>query len=384
MSGIIVSGDTSGSVTLSAPAVAGTVTVTLPSTTGTMLTTASATGISGSAISSGTVPEAYGGTGTSTGYYGFKNRIINGAMSIWQRGTSISVGSASYTYTADRFKTYSINSATTVSQNTSVPSGFQYSLKLQRPNANTGTSGLSSVQMIESSNCFDLAGQSVTLSFWAKAGANYSGGTLTVQGLSGTVADQTGDPYNWTGLSAFINAGQAITTTWTRYSFTATVSASALEIATAIIFTPTGTAGADDSIYITGVQLEKGSTATSFDYRPYGTELALCQRYYYRITTSQSYSYYCSGGTNSTTTAYFTKQNPVPMRAVPTTSDFSAAATFRFNVAGFSTITAIGVDVPDVNTCSMVVTGTGFTTQQPAQLGNQISATSFIGFGAEL
>jgi hypothetical protein len=266
----------------------------------------------------GTLPEANGGTGTTVGYCGFKNRLINPAMSIWQRGTSISVGSASYTYTADRFKTYSANSATTVSQNTSVPSGFQYSLKLQRPNANTGTSGLSSVQMIESSNCFDLAGQSVTLSFWAKAGANYSGGNLTVQVLSGTVADQTGDPYAWTGLSAPVNTTQAITTTWTRYSFTGTISSSALEIATAISFTPTGTAGADDSIYITGVQLEKGSTATSFDYRPYGTELALCQRYYQQLGGVNNAFPLFGGYTGISIDLRFPLLLPVVMRTSPT------------------------------------------------------------------
>ena len=272
--------------------------------------------------------------------FGMRNRIINGAMGIWQRGTSISVGSASYTYTADRFKTYSANSATTVSQNTSVPSGFQYSLKLQRPNANTGTSGLSSVQMIESSNCFDLAGQSVTLSFWAKAGANYSGGTLTVQVLSGTVADQTGDPYSWTGLSAFINATQAITTTWTRYSFTATVSASALEIATAISFTPTGTAGADDSIYITGVQLEKGSTATSFDYRPYGTELALCQRYYEQII-AENRMLITSGYMSGVATHYQSQYYAVPKRASPT---ITIVGTWNVQVFGQPSVYAAGAN----------------------------------------
>ena len=287
----------------------------------------------------GTLPEANGGTGTTVGYCGFKNRLINPAMSIWQRGTSISVGSASYTYTADRFKTYSANSATTVSQNTSVPSGFQYSLKLQRPNANTGTSALSSVQMIESSNCFDLAGQSVTLSFWAKAGANYSGGNLTVQVLSGTVADQTGDPYSWTGLSAFINTTQAITTTWTRYSFTATVSASALEIATAISFTPTGTAGADDSIYITGVQLEKGSTATSFDYRPYGTELALCQRYCpcFSQDAVMSPGSYCLGFATSTTNVKATISFQVQTRVPPTGVTITNTSNFRLAYSNTAT-----------------------------------------------
>ena len=104
MASVVVNGDTSGSVTLSAPAVAGTVTVTLPASSGTMLTTASSTGISGSAISSGTVPEAYGGTGTSTGYYGFKNRIINGGMVIDQRNAGASVTpTGSLTYLVDRW-----------------------------------------------------------------------------------------------------------------------------------------------------------------------------------------------------------------------------------------------------------------------------------------
>jgi hypothetical protein len=104
MSSIVVSGDTSGAVTLNAPTVAGTVTVTLPSTTGTMLTTASTTGVSGNAISSGTVAEAYGGTGTTTGYYGFKNRIINGAMVIDQRNAGASVTQTTGdTYAVDRF-----------------------------------------------------------------------------------------------------------------------------------------------------------------------------------------------------------------------------------------------------------------------------------------
>jgi hypothetical protein len=212
---------------------------------------------------------------------GFKNRIYNGDMRIWQRGTTFAVGSATFTYTADRFKAFSVNTSTTVSRSTSVPTGFQYSYQLQRPSGNTGTNSILVAQIIETANCYDLAGQPIALSFWVKKGANYSGGNITVQVLTGTVADQGGNPYNWTGLTTAINdAGYAPTTTWSKVTFTGTVASNVLQAAVAIQFVGTGTAGADDSLYITGVQLEQGSTATEFERRPIGTELGLCQRYY--------------------------------------------------------------------------------------------------------
>ena len=155
MASVVVNGDTSGAVTLTAPAVAGTVTVTLPSTTGTMLTTASTTGISGSAISSGTVPEAYGGTGTSTGYYGFKNRIINGAMVIDQRNAGASVALTDGLYYVDRWKSsISQTSKLTGQQSSTAPAGFVKSLSATVSTAFTPSAGdyAGLVQPIEGNN----------------------------------------------------------------------------------------------------------------------------------------------------------------------------------------------------------------------------------------
>ena len=214
----------------------------------------------------------------------FKNRIINGAMSVWQRGTSFTnptVGGGNF-YTADRWGVNRAGDVTgaTVSQSTDVPSGFQYSLKLQRTAGNTSTAGLYLFNSNETVNTLSLAGQSVTISFWVKTGANYSGGALSVQGYWGTGTDQR--VYAYTGSTAFINTTQAITSTWTRYSFTGAVGASSTEVGFQLFWTPTGTAGADDSIYITGVQLEVGTQATTFTTAggSYGAELALCQRYF--------------------------------------------------------------------------------------------------------
>jgi hypothetical protein len=77
------------------------------------------------------------------------------------------------------------------------------------------------------------------------------------------------------------------------------------------------------TFYITGVQLEKGSTATSFDYRPYGTELALCQRYYYRVNGAGVFG---SGFANSTTEARYFVPIPVPMRVAPSAVEQSGTA----------------------------------------------------------
>lgn len=224
------------------------------------------------------------GTLNASNDFGFKNRIINGAMGIWQRGTSFTVGASTFTYTADRWVVYSGNSSTTVSRNTSVPTGqgFPYSAQVQRTASNTGTSAVFYQQIIESNNMLDLAGQTVTVSFWAKSGANFSSGSTGLYVNTGTTADQgtTSSLGSWAGYTSAASFTFNPTTTWTKYTVTCTLSSAALELSTLFFFNPTGTAGADDSLYITGVQLEKGSIATAFDYRPYGYEFALCQRYF--------------------------------------------------------------------------------------------------------
>lgn len=266
MASVVVNGDTSGAVTLSAPAVAGTVTVTLPATSGTMLTTASSTGISGSAISSGTVPEAYGGTGTSTGYYGFKNRIINGAMGIWQRGTSFTSG-GSATYTADRF--FGNGSSGTISRSTDVPAGFTYSFS----NAASSTAYPGIAQRIESVNIADCASQAITVSFYVKQTSG------TAAGLNINLAYPTAvDNYSSSTTIVETNVVATMPSSWTRYSYTYTLPANVTNGLSATLFVPSASITA--TFLITGIQVEKGSAVTSFDYRPYGTELVLCQRYY--------------------------------------------------------------------------------------------------------
>jgi hypothetical protein len=220
-------------------------------------------------------------------YTGFKNRLINGAMGIWQRGTTLTgTGAAAAQYLADRWGAGTLTSSFVMSRSTDVPSGigFPYSLKIQRTAGQTSTAQANAIQVIESNNMLDLAGQSVTLSFWAKCGANYSQASsgLTIIIETGTVADQS--LYNaqgaWTGAAYPVNTTATLTTSWQKFTYTGTVGSTVLGMCVYFAMTPVGTAGADDSFYITGVQLEKGVTATSFDYRPFGTELVLCQRYY--------------------------------------------------------------------------------------------------------
>jgi len=306
MADIVVNGNTSGAVTLSAPAVAGTVTVTLPSTTGTMLTTASTTGISGSAISSGTVAEAYGGTGTSTGYYGFKNRIINGAMVIDQRNAGASVNTAG-SFAVDRWFMQRGGAAVfSLGQSTTVPAGagFYNSIVATVTTAAAIGSGdyYDIQQNIEGLNLLDLNwgtanAATVTLSFWVRSSVsgvysfqfrnsaanrsivfNYTIATAnTWQQITQTIAGDTSGTWlntNGIGIGLVIPLGTgssyttATTGTWQAGNFNASTSA-----------LTTWQATLSNTFYITGVQLEKGSTATSFDYRPYGTEFMLCQRY---------------------------------------------------------------------------------------------------------
>ena len=321
-------------------------------------------------------------------YAAGRNKIINGDMTIAQRGTSISVGASSYTYTLDRFKTFSANTATTVSQNTSAPTGFSYSLKLQRPNLNTGTNSLSTVQIIETANCMALQGQAVSLSFYVKKGANYSGGNITAQVLTGTGTDQGGDPYSFTGLATPINdSSYSPTTSFVRNSYGGTIASSAKEIAVVITYTPTGTAGADDALYITGLQLEIGSGVTPFTTATnnIGGELALCQRYYWRTVPSAS-TYACMGTAiaASTTSAVAVIKNPVTMRTNMASIDFSALQISDVTT-GIAVSTATrtgGAQSADYSNITLSVVGATAFRNYVVQGDN--NAAAYIGCSAEL
>jgi hypothetical protein len=273
--------------------------------------------------------------------FGFKNRIINGAMVIDQRnaGAALTMGTtAAGTYGVDRWAGYA--GASSLWQMQRVSTGnldFPFAMRMQRIAAQTSTAPIYYAQVIETSNTYGLAGQSVTLSFYITAGANYSGGaSFGFQVITGTAADQGLNLMNsgtWTG-AAYPGSTLTPTTTRTLITFTTTLGASVQEIGVRFYWNGTGTAGANDFVDITGVQLEKGSTASSFDYRDYGRELALCQRYFQIYVGAGSQDTVAMGNAENTTRGYFLLSLPVSMRTAPactlTATNFSMRGTTSF------------------------------------------------------
>ena len=277
------------------------------------LTTVDGSLISSGAITlttqvTGTLPEANGGTGTTVGYCGFKNRIINGAMVIDQRNAGAEVNPAvSTTYYLDRWQAIlTVAGKFKIGQNAGAvtpPAGYINYLGCTSLSAYTvgATENFAVRQQIEGLNVADLAfgtasAATVTLSFWVyssltgtfggalknSAGSRVYPFTYTISSAntwtqaSVTVAGDTTGTWlttNGAGLIVHFSLGSGATTSGPAGAWSAT-NYSSVTGAVSVVGTNAAT------WYVTGVQLEKGSTATSFDYRPYGTELALCQRYY--------------------------------------------------------------------------------------------------------
>ena len=135
--------------------------------------------------------------------------------------------------------------------------------------------------------------------------------------------------------------------------------------------------------YVTGVQLEKGSTATSFDYRPYGTELSLCQRYFYKIVGNTSPSAGIgSGFSTASTTARVYVKYPVNTRTAPTVS---FGGTFFAYDGGLGTVTSLAINAGD-QSCSLDLTcsGGGLTAFRGNVPNLSSASTDFLQFSAEL
>lgn len=338
-------------------------------------------------------------TTNSTGEFvtsvtGFKNRIINGAMAIDQRnaGAAISL-SNSYAYDVDRWWCQNANVGTAQQVSTG-DSDFPYALRLKRTSGNTGTSIVTCGQVIESVNCKDLAGQSVTISMYLTAGANFSAASSQVylSIITGTGTDQGAlsgfGNATWTGWANTLASAQTISTTRTKYTATVTIPAGTNEIGARIYWYPTGTAGAADYVDVTGFQLEKGSTATSFDYRPYGTELALCQRYYFKMQADDTAYVFSPVSADSATRGYATGTFPVTLRTTPSALEQSGTASqYTVRTGGADRASSAVPAFASTTTQYVWVVETTVASGQTAGLGGIFygqSTSAYLGWSAEL
>jgi len=339
-----------------------------------------------------------------------KNRIINGAMVIDQRNAGASVTPTTGTYSLDRwFSQASQSSKFSLQQNAgsvTPPTGFVNYLGFTSLSAYTvGANEVFNIlQRIEGYNVADLGwgtanAKTVTLSFWVRSSL-----TGTFGGAIKNSASDRSYPFSYTISSA---------NTWEQKSITVAGDTTGTWLTTTgigigLIFscgtgsTLSGTAGAwaganyssatgatsvvgtnGATFYITGVQLEVGSTATSFDYRPYGTELALCQRYYYLHAKGSGFSIGVGSQYNASNGSIpvFFKQ---PMRTVPTLSVTSGSNYY----IGYYNGTNATSSAPDLNASSTEMVGL-LATNTAATAGNALdfrtnNASSFVAFQAEL
>lgn len=274
--------------------------------------------------------------------FGFKNRIINGGMDVAQRGTSFTASSNNDdAYVLDRFYILSDgNDVIDVTQTTTVPTGAKFSIGLD---VETINKKFGIAQIIENANCFDAIGGAVTLSFQAKVSSTTKLDNVkcAIVAWSGTADSVTSDIISAWGVegtnptliasATYENspANLNVTTSFATYSVTATVDTASAANIILFIWSDVTDTTLGDFLYITNVQLEKGSTATSFDYRSINTELDFCQRYFYTVADGASKA--LGLGTMYTSTnlqgAIFF---PVTMRTTPSLSATSGTNYYEF------------------------------------------------------
>jgi hypothetical protein len=348
------------------------------------------------------------GSTVGNGWTGFKNRIINGAMTIDQRNAGASATFASTgAYCLDRFRVSNGTSTCTVQQSSDAPTGFKNSLLWTVSTTDNSVDASHALQAkIEGYNIADLgfgtaSPSNLTLSFWVKSslvgtyGVGFSNdasdrsyvATYTINSANTweqktitITADNTGTwlSTNGMGLEIAFDLGSG-----SNYNATAGSFQSGYYRRTSGCVNLANTSSA--TWRITGVQLEKGSTATSFDYRPYSAELAMCQRYFYMVADGASKSL----GLGTMYSPIFLQGAiffPVTMRATPSLSATSGTNYYEFirNEAsdGFNSLT-IGTRAS--TTIGEITNGTEISgTVGHSGFIRTDNAATKVGFSAEL
>jgi hypothetical protein len=352
-------------------------------------------------------------TPTADSLQGFRNRIINGGMVIDQRNAGASVTPTISIYTLDRWLTNLTQASKfSVQQSSTAPTGFNNSLLVTSASAFSVASSdyFAVLQNVEGFNFSDCGwgtanAKTVTLSFWVRSSLTGTfGGSITNSAINRsypftytinsantfeyktvTIAGDTTGTWigstNGIGVRIWFGLGAGST-----YSGTAGAWAGAIYISATGATSVVGTSGA--TLYITGVQLEVGSVATPFERRPYGTELALCQRYYYRIYQPVDNSFFPNIGLIRTSTSSRNSfQFPVEMRIIPSALDTTGTASdYRLYYGGTASDCSIVPSISDTTTIGGVIVATVASglTAGGASIVASGTPNAYLGWSAEL
>jgi hypothetical protein len=344
-----------------------------------------------------------------------RNVIINGAMQVAQRGTSVSSITTAAIHTADRWL-LNISSAGTWTQSIEsdgpTGSGFRKSLKMLCTTADASLSAsdyMLLVTRLEGQNLQHFlkgaaSAKQFSLSFWVKSNVTgtfitelYDEDNARSVSASYTVsasatwekktiilpADITGAFDNDNARSLEVNFWLAVGSTFSSGTLATTWGSNAS--ANRVVGQTNLAAATSNYWQITGVQLEAGSVATPFEFEDYGTTLAKCQRYYWRATNdgSTNYNRYGVGGFNAGNSAIVFVQNPVRMRVAPTSLEYASLAVWDYvTVIALASITFDGNgSFASTLQCNL---SSGGTLSRPCQLLSNNSSSAYIAFSAEL
>ena len=323
-----------------------------------------------------------------------KNILINGAMQIAQRGTSVTGITSGSNYACDRWRLMMASAGTwTLTQDTDSPDGFGNSMKLDCTTANASPGATTYIQIqhrIEGQFLQQLAkgtssAKKVTVSFWIKCSKTGNiqvnlkdkdntrliGQTVTINAANtwekksltfdgDTTGTLDNDNTEGMALQFFVEAGSnftggAVPTSWEAEGSTDRAAGVTLALADST----------SNTLNLTGVQLEVGDTATEFEHRPYTTELQLCQRYCY-IPADGSIT---SGGVIATGAAYTSGNNNTPlypkvtMRAVPTLTQNTGSGYYVYYYNGTNSSTSsLTLSGSSTNDCIMLYSGASTAT----------------------
>ena len=279
---------------------------------------------------------------TTTPISGFRNAIINGDFRINQRGFSSVTTNGTYGF--DRWRVgVGGNGTTTYSPVTFTPgnaiSGYEPTTHARIVTTGQSTSAVNSILLQPIEDVRNFAGQTITISFWAKANSGTPKVAIELDQQFGTVGS--------TRVTTYVNQ-VTLSTSWARYSVTVTVPSISgktvgadsylglfLWVSAGTDFSArTNSLGIQSNTFdIWGVQVEKGTIATPFEQRPIGIETDLCKRYYQNYSSQSFYGFMVRNGVKGIQWV-FTPE----MRATPSsiTTAFSVAASSKYGFTGYA------------------------------------------------